>query len=139
MTNLYDKQVLDFERPIVDLERKIDELKQLSAGSIDFGEEIKKLEKKARRLQEEIFAELTPWQKVQLSRHPARPYTLDYIERLVGDFVELHGDRRFADDPAVVGGFGTFDGLPVLVLGHQKGRSTKEKVQRNFGQPKPEG
>src|SRR3954463_2496710 len=127
----YDRQVLEFERPIVDLERKIDELRQLSTGTIDFGDEIKRLERKARRLQEEIFAELTPWQKVQLSRHPARPYTLDYIEELFEGFVELHGDRRFADDPAVVGGFGTFDGMPVLVVGHQKGRSTKEKVLRN--------
>src|SRR4029077_2242132 len=97
------------------------------------------LESRARDLQREIFADLTPWQKVQLSRHPARPYTLDYIERLIEGFVELHGDRRFADDPAIVAGFGTFEGTPVLVLGHQKGRSTKEKVQRNFGQPKPEG
>src|SRR5580698_2676490 len=103
-----DTPMLDFERPVVELERK-------------------------------IFAELTAWQKVQLSRHPARPYTLDFIERLVPDFIELHGDRRFADDPAVVGGFGTFHDRPVLVVGHQKGRSTKEKVQRNFGQPKPEG
>ena len=97
------------------------------------------LESRARELQQKIFADLTPWQKVQLSRHPARPYTLDYIERLIDGFIELHGDRRFADDPAIVGGFGTFDGTPVLVLGHQKGRSTKEKVRRNFGQPKPEG
>ena len=130
---------LDFERPVVDLERKIEELIRVSRGASELRPQIALLERRARELQQKIFAELTPWQKVQLSRHPARPYTLDYIERLVGDFVELHGDRRFADDPAVVGGFGTFDGVPVLVLGHQKGRSTKEKVQRNFGQPKPEG
>jgi len=134
-----DTPTLDFERPVVDLERKIEELIRVSGGASELRPQIALLERRARELQQKIFAELTPWQKVQLSRHPARPYTLDYIERLVGDFVELHGDRRFADDPAVVGGFGTFDGVPVLVLGHQKGRSTKEKVQRNFGQPKPEG
>jgi acetyl-CoA carboxylase carboxyl transferase subunit alpha len=134
-----DTPTLDFERPVVDLERKIEELIRVSGGASELRPQIALLERRARELQQKIFAELTPWQKVQLSRHPARPYTLDYIERLVGDFVELHGDRRFADDPAVVGGFGTFDGQPVLVLGHQKGRSTKEKVQRNFGQPKPEG
>jgi acetyl-CoA carboxylase carboxyl transferase subunit alpha len=134
-----DTPTLDFERPVVDLERKIEELIRVSGGASELRPQIALLERRARELQQKIFAELTPWQKVQLSRHPARPYTLDYIERLVGDFVELHGDRRFADDPAVVGGFGTFDGMPVLVLGHQKGRSTKEKVQRNFGQPKPEG
>src|SRR3954465_7758351 len=130
---------LDFERPVVDLERKIEELIRVSGGASELRPQIALLERRARELQQKIFAELTPWQKVQLSRHPARPYTLDYIERLVTEFVELHGDRRFADDPAVVGGFGKFDGIPVLVLGHQKGRSTKEKVQRNFGQPKPEG
>ena len=130
---------LDFERPVVDLERKIEELIRVSGGASELRPQIALLERRARELQQKIFAELTPWQKVQLSRHPARPYTLDYIERLVPEFIELHGDRRFADDPAVVGGFGRFDGIPVLVLGHQKGRSTKEKVQRNFGQPKPEG
>jgi acetyl-CoA carboxylase carboxyl transferase subunit alpha len=134
-----DTPTLDFERPVVELERKIEELIRVSGGASELRPQIALLERRARELQQKIFAELTPWQKVQLSRHPARPYTLDYIERLVGDFIELHGDRRFADDPAVVGGFGTFDGVPVLVLGHQKGRSTKEKVQRNFGQPKPEG
>jgi acetyl-CoA carboxylase carboxyl transferase subunit alpha len=130
---------LDFERPVVELERKIDELVRVSGDAPELRPQIQLLETRARALQQKIFAELSPWQKVQLSRHPARPYTLDYIERLVEGFVELHGDRRFADDPAIVGGFGLFDGLPVLVLGHQKGRSTKEKVRRNFGQPKPEG
>jgi len=134
-----DTPTLDFERPVVDLERKIEELIRVSGGASELRPQIALLERRARELQQKIFAELTPWQKVQLSRHPARPYTLDYIERLVPEFIELHGDRRFADDPAVVGGFGRFDGIPVLVLGHQKGRSTKEKVQRNFGQPKPEG
>ena len=131
--------VLDFERPIVDLERKIDELIRVGGDSPDLRPQIAVLESRARDLQKEIFADLTAWQKVQLSRHPARPYTLDYIERLVEDFVELHGDRHFADDPAVVAGFGIFEGTPVMVVGQQKGRSTKEKVLRNFGQPKPEG
>jgi len=131
--------MLDFERPVVELERKIEELVRVSGGAPELHPQITLLESRARELQQKIFAELTPWQKVQLSRHPARPYTLDFIERLVPDFIELHGDRRFADDPAVVGGFGTFAGMPALVVGHQKGRSTKEKVQRNFGQPKPEG
>jgi acetyl-CoA carboxylase carboxyl transferase subunit alpha len=135
----YERQVLDFERPIVELERKIDELKQLSAGSVDFGDEIKRLEKKARKLQEEIFAELTPWQKVQLSRHPARPYTLDYVGVLFDEFLELHGDRAFADDPSIVGGLAKFDGREVLVIGHQKGRNTKENLKRNFGMSRPEG
>jgi acetyl-CoA carboxylase carboxyl transferase subunit alpha len=134
-----DTPMLDFERPVVELERKIEELVRVSGGATELRAQISLLESRARELQQKIFAELTPWQKVQLSRHPARPYTLDYIERLVPDFIELHGDRRFADDPAVVGGFGTFADLPVLLVGHQKGRSTKEKVQRNFGQPKPEG
>jgi acetyl-CoA carboxylase carboxyl transferase subunit alpha len=135
----YDRQVLEFERPIVDLERKIDELKQLSAGSVDFGDEIRRLEKKARKLQEEIFAELSPWQKVQLSRHPARPYTFDYIAVLFDEFVELHGDRAFADDPSIVGGMARFGGREVLLLGHQKGKNTKENMRRNFGMPRPEG
>jgi acetyl-CoA carboxylase carboxyl transferase subunit alpha len=130
---------LDFERPVVELERKIDELVRVSGGAAELRPQIALLEARARELQQKIFADLSPWQKVQLSRHPARPYTLDYIERLIEGFIELHGDRRFGDDPAVVGGFGRFDGKPVLVLGHQKGRSTKEKVQRNFGQPRPEG
>jgi acetyl-CoA carboxylase carboxyl transferase subunit alpha len=130
---------LDFERPVVELERKIDELVRVSGGAPELRPQIALLETRARELQQKIFAELNPWQKVQLSRHPARPYTLDYVERLIEGFIELHGDRRFGDDPAVVGGFGLFDGMPVLLLGHQKGRSTKEKVRRNFGQPKPEG
>ncbi|HZL19492.1 MAG TPA: acetyl-CoA carboxylase carboxyltransferase subunit alpha [Polyangia bacterium] len=134
-----DTPMLDFERPVVELERKIEELVRVSGGAPELHPQIALLESRARELQQKIFAELTAWQKVQLSRHPARPYTLDFIERLVPDFIELHGDRRFADDPAVVGGFGTFHNRPVLVVGHQKGRSTKEKVQRNFGQPKPEG
>ena len=131
--------MLDFERPIVDLERKIEALVRVGRDSTELRPQIAVLESRARELQREIFADLSAWQKVQLSRHPGRPYTLDYIEHLVQDFVELHGDRRFADDPAIVAGFGTFEGTPVMVVGHQKGRSTKEKVLRNFGQPKPEG
>src|SRR3954462_13700733 len=133
-----DTPTLDFERPVVALERKIEELVRVSGGASELRPQIALLEARARELQQKIFSDLSPWQKVQLSRHPARPYTLDYIERLFEGFIELHGDRRFADDPAVVGGFGNFDGMPVLVVGHQKGRSTKEKVLRNFGQPKPE-
>src|SRR4029077_17013349 len=105
---------LDFERPVVALERKIEELVRVSGGASELRPQIALLEARARELQQKIFSELTPWKKVQLSRHPARPYTLDYIERLLEGFIELHGDRRFADDPAVVGGFGTFDGMPVL-------------------------
>jgi acetyl-CoA carboxylase carboxyl transferase subunit alpha len=131
--------VLDFERPIVDLERKIEALVKVSGDSAELRPQIAVLESRARDLQREIFADLSPWQQVQLSRHPGRPYTLDYVERLIDGFVELHGDRRFGDDPAIVGGFGFFEGMPVLLVGQQKGRSTKEKVQRNFGQPKPEG
>jgi acetyl-CoA carboxylase carboxyl transferase subunit alpha len=134
-----DAPVLEFERPVVELERKIDELRGLAHDSPELQGQIEILEARVEELQREVFADLTPWQTVLLSRHPGRPYTLDYIPRLFGDFVELHGDRRFADDPAVVAGFGWFGPTPVLCIGHQKGRTTKEKVTRNFGQPKPEG
>src|SRR5262249_34210789 len=134
-----DRQILDFERPIIELERKIEELRQLSRGSVDFGEEIKRLEKKARKLQEEVFAELAPWQKVQLCRHPARPFTLDYVQLLFDEFVELAGDRAFADDQSIIGGMARFDGREVMVIGHQKGRNTKENLRRNFGMSRPEG
>jgi acetyl-CoA carboxylase carboxyl transferase subunit alpha len=131
---------LDFEKPIRELERKIDELKELAnGGMVDFGDEIKKLERKAKRLQVEIFSDLTPWQIVQLSRHPDRPYFLDYAQLLFTDFVELHGDRRFGEDPSLVAGFARFDGEPVMVIGHQKGRNTNENILRNFGMPRPEG
>src|SRR5688500_16574306 len=136
---LSEREIFDFERPIIDLERKIDELRGLSTDAVDFSAEIRKLEQKARKLQREVFADLTPQQKVQLSRHPARPYMLDYTRLLTEDFVELHGDRSFRDDPAIVGGMARFDDREVLVLGHQKGRNTKENVQRNFGMPRPEG
>ncbi|MBK9031966.1 MAG: acetyl-CoA carboxylase carboxyltransferase subunit alpha [Myxococcales bacterium] len=134
-----DRQVLEFERPIIDLERKIAELRGLSTATVDFSSEIRKLEQKARKLQKEIFAELSAHQKVQLARHPARPYTLDYVRLLTEDFVELHGDRSFHDDPAIVGGMARFDAWEVLVLGHQKGKNTKENLHRNFGMARPEG
>ncbi len=131
---------LDFEKPIRELERKIDELKELAnGGMVDFGDEIKKLERKAKRLQVEIFSDLSPWQIVQLSRHPDRPYFLDYAQLLFTDFVELHGDRRFGEDPSLVAGFARFDGEPVMIIGHQKGRNTNENILRNFGMPRPEG
>jgi acetyl-CoA carboxylase carboxyl transferase subunit alpha len=136
---LSEREILDFERPIIDLERKIEELRGLSTASVDFTSEIHKLEQKARRLTREVFAELTPQQKVQLSRHPARPYTLDYVRLLCEEWQELHGDRSFRDDPAIVGGLARFDDLEVLILGHQKGRNTKENMHRNFGMPRPEG
>ncbi len=131
---------LEFERPLLALESKIAELKDLSGGArVDFSDEITKLERKAKKLQAEIFSELTPWQTVQLARHPNRPYTLDYLSRLFTDFFEIEGDRRFAADRAIVGGFARFDGEPVVVMGHQKGRGTKDNMVRNFGMPRPEG
>ncbi|MFP2923849.1 acetyl-CoA carboxylase carboxyltransferase subunit alpha [Pyxidicoccus sp. 3LG] len=131
---------LDFERPLVELEKKLEALRSLSAsGSADVASELASLEKKAKKLRVEIFGSLTRWQVVQLSRHPARPYFLDYVQHLFTDFVELCGDRHFSDDRAIVGGFARFDGRPVLVLGHQKGRGTKESLERNFGMPRPEG
>jgi acetyl-CoA carboxylase carboxyl transferase subunit alpha len=134
-----DAPVLDFERPVVELERKLEELKQRTRLSGEIRREIETLEKRARELQRQIFSDLTPWQKVQLARHPARPYTLDYISRIFTDFVEVHGDRRFADDAAMIGGIAFFEGVPVLCLGQQKGRTTKEKLARNMGMAKPEG
>ncbi len=133
-------EYLDFEKPIADLDKKIEELTLFtSSGNIDLEEEILKLHKKADQLRAEIYSRLTPWQKVQISRHPNRPYTLDYIEAILTDFNELHGDRGFADDPAIVCGMARLDGMPVVVVGHQKGRTTKERLYRNFGQPNPEG
>jgi acetyl-CoA carboxylase carboxyl transferase subunit alpha len=128
---------LEFERPILELEMKIEELKSLS--SVDMSAEIGRLEKKARRLKEKIFSDLSRWQVVQLSRHNARPCFSDYLAALFTDFCELAGDRHFAEDPSIVGGFARFGGEPVMVLGHQKGRSTKENMLRNFGMPRPEG
>lgn len=132
-------KVLDFERPIVELESKIQELKVLSAGSADMSHEISKLERKAVELQKERFASLTPWEGLQLAKHPDRPYTLDYIGELLTDFVELRGDRAYADDPAIISGIGRFEGRPIVVLGQQKGRNTKENLYRNFGMARPEG
>jgi acetyl-CoA carboxylase carboxyl transferase subunit alpha len=136
---LTDRMILDFERPIIDLEKKISDLRNLSTETVDFSNEIRRLESKARKLQKEVFADLSAQQKVQLARHPARPYMMDYIGLLMDDFVELHGDRGFRDDPAIVGGIAQFDEWEVLVLGHQKGRNTKENVHRNFGMARPEG
>ena len=131
---------LDFERPLLELERKIDELKSLTGGAPgDFSAEIQKLEKKARRLQSEIFSDLSRWQVTQLSRHPQRPYFLDYVQLLFTDFFELAGDRSYGEDPSIVGGWARLDGRPVMLLGHQKGRNTKENMVRNFGMPRPEG
>ncbi len=131
--------VLPFEKPVVELVSRVRELRALVESDQKLEHELRRLEEKTGRLARELFATLTPWQKVQLSRHPNRPYTLDYIELLVEDFQELHGDRRFGDDPAIVGGLGRYHGRSVVVVGHQKGRSTKEKVTRNFGQAHPEG
>jgi len=132
--------VLDFERPILELERKINELKSLASdGSIDLEEEIKTLETRLEKLKKEVFESLTPWQRVQIARHPKRPYTMDYINMTMMDFVEIHGDRMFSDDKALVGGFAKLDGEKVLALGHQKGRDTKENLMRNFGSAHPEG
>ncbi|HCL81238.1 MAG TPA: acetyl-CoA carboxylase carboxyl transferase subunit alpha, partial [Nitrospiraceae bacterium] len=131
---------LDFEKPLEELETKIEELRKLSDGTeIDIASEIKRLEKKAKDLRSEIFSNLTPWQKTLIARHPERPYTLDYIGIIAEDFIELHGDRRFGDDPAIVGGVGKINGVPMVIIGHQKGRGTKERIYRNFGQPNPEG
>lgn len=131
---------LEFEQPIAELEAKIEELRFVQDGSaLDISAEIAKLEKKSQALIKDIYAKLTPWQISQVGRHPQRPYTLDYIEHLFTNFEELHGDRSFADDPAIIGGLARFDGQTVMVIGHQKGRDTKEKIYRNFGMPKPEG
>jgi acetyl-CoA carboxylase carboxyl transferase subunit alpha len=131
---------LDFERPVAELEDKIEELRRLADGrDMNIASEIKKLEKKARDLRADIFSKITPWQKTLIARHPERPYTLDYIDLIMEDFVELHGDRRFADDSSIVAGFARLKDIPIAVIGHQKGRSTKERIERNFGQPHPEG
>lgn len=131
---------LDFEKPILELERKIEELKKFtSSEKIDLSSEIKKLEDKLEKVKKEVFENLTPWQRVQMARHPKRPYTLDYINLITTDFVELHGDRAFADDKAIICGFAKVDGEKIVVIGHQKGRDTKENLMRNFGSAHPEG
>ncbi len=131
---------LEFEQPIAELEAKIEELRYVgSDNELNISEEITRLEAKCKSLTESIFANLNAWQVSQMARHPLRPYTLDYIERIFEDFEELHGDRAFADDPAIVGGVARIEGRPVMIIGHQKGRDTKEKIRRNFGMPRPEG
>lgn len=131
---------LDFEQSIADLEAKIEELRFVQDDSaVDISEEIDRLEKKSGQLTKDIYAKLTPWQISQVARHPQRPYTLDYLSLIFTDFEEQHGDRAFADDHAIVGGLARFNGQPVMVIGHQKGRDTKEKIYRNFGMPRPEG
>jgi acetyl-CoA carboxylase carboxyl transferase subunit alpha len=131
---------LDFEQPIAELEAKIEELGHITVDDkVNIEDEIAKLRAKSRALTRSIFSNLTPWQITQLARHPQRPYTLDYIAAIFTDFHELHGDRMYADDTAIVGGMARLDGVPVMVIGHQKGRDTKERVRRNYGMPKPEG
>ncbi len=131
---------LEFEKPVHELEQKIQELREQAASSgMEVGAELGELEKKAEQMRREIYANLTRYQRVQIARHPRRPYSLDYIERLFTDFTELHGDRHFADDPAIICGLADFEGRPVMVIGQQKGRDTKENLLRRFGMPNPEG
>ncbi|MBQ0725029.1 MAG: acetyl-CoA carboxylase carboxyl transferase subunit alpha [Cycloclasticus sp.] len=131
---------LDFEQPIVELEEKLEELRRVGTDNeIDIQKEIDRLQEKSLTLTESIFSKLSDWQISKLSRHPKRPYSLDYIDGVLDGFVELHGDRHYADDAAIVGGLARLDGVPVMVIGHQKGRDTKEKLKRNFGMPRPEG
>jgi len=131
---------LEFEQPIAELEAKIEELKFIgSDASVNITEEIKRLQSKSRALTTSIFANLTPWQITELARHPQRPYTLDYVSMIFSDWQELHGDRMYSDDLAIVGGLARIEGVPVMLIGHQKGRDTKERVRRNYGMPKPEG
>jgi acetyl-CoA carboxylase carboxyl transferase subunit alpha len=132
--------ILDFERPIIALRNKIEELKTLQdEGSISLDDEINKLELKTNKLEKATYSKLDSWQKTQLARHPRRPYTLDFIEQCTEDFIELHGDRTYRDDPSIVGGFCTLDGISFMVMGNQKGRNTADNVYRNFGSPHPEG
>lgn len=131
---------LDFEQPIADLEVKIEELRLIGNDSdLNISDEITRLQEKSQKLTEQVFSNLTAWQVSQLSRHPMRPYTLDYLSLMFDDFDELHGDRHFSDDAAIVGGMARLEGRPVMVIGHQKGRDVKQKVKRNFGMPRPEG
>jgi acetyl-CoA carboxylase carboxyl transferase subunit alpha len=131
---------LDFEQPIAELEARIEELRFVQDDSaVDISEEIQRLQKKSQTLTKDVYAKLSPWQVALVARHPQRPYTLDYVNMLFSDFEELHGDRGFSDDPSIVGGLARFNGQSVMVIGHQKGRDTKEKILRNFGMPRPEG
>lgn len=135
-----DKFVLEFERPLIELEKRIQGMKEYSQEEdVEMSEEIAKLEEKAFKLSKDIYSRLSRWQKVQLARHPQRPYTLDHIQRITSYFIELHGDRAFGDDPAIVAGLGAIENEHVVIVGHQKGRNTKEKLYRNFGMPHPEG
>ncbi len=132
--------ILDFEKPIAELEQKIQDIKaHAEAEDIDMAEELSRLEEKARKLKEEVYSNLSRWQKVQLARHPQRPHTLDYIERIATDFIALHGDRFYSDDHAMVGGIAKVEGKKILIIGHQKGKDTKDNLYRNFGMPHPEG
>ena len=134
------KHFLDFEAPIAELEAKIEELRFVqSESAVDISEEIERLDKKSHQLTKDIYTQLTPWQVTQIARHPQRPYTLDYVNDIFTDFQELHGDRAFADDQSIVGGLARFNGMACMVLGHQKGRDTKERAARNFGMARPEG
>ena len=130
--------VLEFEKPIVELENKIEEMRRYQ-DNLDIRQEVENLEKKVEELKRSIYKNLTRWQRVQLARHPERPYTLDYIYLMTEDFVELHGDRLYGDDKAIIGGFAKIDGQKVMIIGHQKGRDTKSNLYRNFGMPNPEG
>jgi len=134
------KLTLEFEKPILELEQKIEEMRELSRiNGMDLNEEIQKLEGKLNKLVRKTYSNLNRWQRVQLARHPDRPYTLDYLEKMCSDFIEIHGDRHFADDKSIIAGFATIDNYKVVVVGHQKGRNIKENVYRNFGSPHPEG
>ena len=133
---------LEFEKPIADLDRQIGELRRISNGThggVDLSREIERLESKLEEMRREVYGKLTPWQRTQIARHPDRPYTLDYIEQMTESFHELHGDRKYSDDAAVVAGLARLGGLPVAVIGHQKGRDTRDRIHRNFGQAHPEG
>jgi acetyl-CoA carboxylase carboxyl transferase subunit alpha len=133
-------QRLDFEKPIIELEKKIQELKNFTSHKkIDLSSEIKRLEEKVQHLRQDIYGNLSPWQRVQIARHPERPYTLDYISMILNDFIEIHGDRSFSDDQAIIAGFAKLDKQKIIVLGHQKGRDIKENLKRNFGCAHPEG
>jgi len=132
------KTILDFEKPVYELEQKLDEMKK-SAGGLTIDKEIAKIEVKVAQLKEELYRDLSRWQRVQLARHPDRPFTLDYIEMMTIDYIELHGDRHYGDDKAIVGGFANLDNHKVMIIGHQKGRDTKSNVYRNFGMANPEG
>ena len=134
------KTFLDFEQPIAELETKIDELRYVQTESaVDISEEIDQLSRKSQQLTKDIYSQLTPWQITKIARHPERPYTMDYVGEIFTDFIELHGDRHFADDQSIVGGLARFNGSPCVVIGHQKGRDTKERAARNFGMSRPEG